>query len=202
MPAEIISLRALSAASAGSDPIYAAIKQHRKLVAESDRLYDELQKAENAAEKKHGRRPSALIAWRSYSVISASEIDDRREEFLRQPGADRKQVEREYRDAKDRARAAARAGLEWDKRTGLAPLRQLYERTRRAETAAGRRMAKTKPITPAGAVALVDYVRHDIEIGEGPEWHKIALATTAASLTRMSSRGTLGTLRRGARDRL
>ena len=203
MTAEITFLRALPATSAvESDPIYAAIKQHQMLVAESAWLYDELQKAENAAEKKHGRRPWALIAWRSYSTIGASEIDDRREEFLRQPGADRKQVEREYRYAKYCARAAARAGLEWDKRTGLAPLRQRYERTRRAETAAGRRMAETKPSTPAGAVALVDYVRHDIEIGEGPEWHKNALETTAAALTRMSSRGTLGTLRRGARDRL
>ena len=171
------------------DPIYAAIEQHRKLIAESDRLYDELQKAEYVAEKKHGRRPSSLIAWRSYSAIGASEIDDRREEFLRQPGADRKQVEREYGDAKDRARAAVRAGLEWDKRAGIAPLRQLYERTRRAETAAGICMANTKPTTLAGAAALVDYVRHDIEIGEGPEWHKIALATTAATLSSMSSRG-------------
>jgi hypothetical protein len=178
------------------DPIYAAIEQYRKLVAESDRLYDELQKAENVAEKKHGRRPSSLIAWRSYSAISASEIDDRREEFLRQPGADRKQVEREYRYAKDRARAAARAGLEWDKRTGITPLRQLYERTRRAETAVGRRMAKTKPTTPAGAAALIDYVRRDIEIGEGPESHKIALATTAAALSSMSSRRALSSLRR------
>ena len=189
MTAEITFLRALPAAEAvETDPIYAAIEQHRKFVAESDRLYDELQKAENAAKKKHGRRPSSLIAWRSYSEIGASEIDDRREEFLRKPGADRKQVEREYRDAKDRARAAVRAGLEWDKRTGVAPLRQLYERTRRAETAVGRRMAKTKPTTLAGAAALVDYVRHDIEIGEGPEWHKIALATTAAALSSMSSR--------------
>ena len=187
MTAEIISLRALSAASAGSDPIYAAIKQHRKFVAESDRLYDELQKAENAAEKKHGRRPWALIAWRSYSAISASEIDDRREEFLRQPGADRKQVEREYRDAKDRARAAARAGLDWDKRTGLAPLRQLYERTRRVEKTAAVCMAKTKPTTLVGAAALLDYVRHYIEIG--PNWHTAALATTAAALRTMSSRG-------------
>jgi len=171
------------------DPIYAAIEQHRKLIAESDRLYDELQKAEYVAEKKHGRRPSSLIAWRSYSAIGASEIDDRREEFLRQPGADRKQVEREYRYAKDRARAAVRAGLEWDKRAGIAPLRQLYERTRRAETAAGICMANTKPTTLAGAAVLVDYVRHDIEIEEGPEWHKIALATTAATLSSMSSRG-------------
>ena len=176
MTKKITFLHTLSAASVASDPIYAAIEQHRKFVAESDRLYDELLKAENAAEKKHGRRPSSLIAWRSY------------EEFLRQPGADRKQVEREYRHAKDRARAAVRAGLEWDKRAGIAPLRQLYERTRRAETAAGICMAKTKPTTLAGAAALVDYVRHDIEIEEGPEWHKIALATTAAALSSLSSR--------------
>ena len=187
MTAEITLLR--TSAEPVVDPIYAAIEQHRKLIAESDRLYDELQKAECVAEKKHGRRPSSLIAWRSHSAIGASEIDDRREEFLRQPGADRKQVEREYRDAKHRAGAGARAGFAWDKRTGIAPLRQLYERTRRAETAAGRRMANTKPTTPAGAAALIDYVRRDIEIGEGPEWHKIALAITAAALSSMSSRG-------------
>jgi cell division protein FtsL len=58
MTNKITFLHTLSVASAVSDPIYAAIEQHRKLVAESDRLYDELQKAENAAEKKQRQRRS------------------------------------------------------------------------------------------------------------------------------------------------
>lgn len=67
----------------------------------------------------------------------------------------------------------------------LASLQTKYERTRRAETAAGMRMAKTKPTTPAGAGALVAYVRADLEIGVGPEWHLVALATAAKALAGM-----------------
>ena len=53
--------------------------------------------------------------------------------------------------------------------TVIAPLRQLYERTRRVEKAVAVCMAKTKPTTLVGAAALLDYVRHYIEIG--PNWH-------------------------------
>jgi hypothetical protein len=47
---------------------------------------------------------------RNYSAIGGQEIDDRRKEFLNQPGADRKQVEKEFRDAKAREAAAEQAG--------------------------------------------------------------------------------------------
>ncbi len=143
---KITSRRAVAAASAiESDLIYAAIAQHHKLIAESDRLYDELQKPKKVAEKKHGRRPWPLEDRRNYSVMGGAKI------------------------------------------TGIAPLRQLYERTRRVEKAVAICMAKTKPTTLVGAAALLDYVRHYIEIG--PNWHTAALATTAAALRTMSSRG-------------
>jgi hypothetical protein len=105
--------------------------------------------------------------------------------FLFQPGADAQCIEREYRDARARKAAAERAGRKWDKQTGVAPLRQEFERTCAAEAAAGMRMAKTKPRSPAGAGALVAYARADIEIGTGPEWQLPALATAAAALERM-----------------
>ena len=143
---KITSPRAVAAASTvGSDLVYSAIEQHRKLIAESDRLYDELQKPEKVATKKHGRRPWPSKDRRNYTAIGGSEVAD------------------------------------------IVPLRQLYSPTRRVETAAAICMAKTKPTTLAGAAALLDYVRHDIEIG--PNWHTVALATTAAALRIMSSRG-------------
>ncbi len=146
MTTKKISGRAVAAASAAwSDPVYVAIAQHHKLIAESDRLYDELQKPKKVAEKKHGRRPWPLEDRRNYSVMGGAEI------------------------------------------TGIAPLRQLYERTRRVEKTAAVCMAKTKPTTLVGAAALLDYVRRNIEIG--PNWHTVALGTTAAALNRMSSRG-------------
>jgi len=176
------------AASPAADPIFAAIDKHRNLIKECDRLWDAVEGAENKAKKKYGHRPWSLIAWRNYSAIGGSEIDDRREEFLQQPGADPKKIEKEYRAAKAQNRAAIRAGEEWDKRTGVAPIREQYERARGAETAAGMRMAKTTPKTSAGSGALIAYTRTDLEIGMGPEWHLVALATAADALEMRSGR--------------
>src|SRR5450759_316483 len=48
-----------------------------------------------------------------------SEIDERREVLLREPGVDRKQIERECLDAKAKERANIQAGIEWDNATGI-----------------------------------------------------------------------------------
>ena len=165
-----------------ADPIFAEIEKHKKLIKECDRLCHAIDVAENKAKKKYGHRPTVLITWRSYD-IGGSEVDTRREELLRLPGIDRKQIEREYLDAKKRERAAIRDRAEWDTQTGFAPLREQCERAWRAEAAAAMRMAKMKSTSPAGAGALVAYVRADIE-GEC-EWHLIALATTADTLASM-----------------
>jgi hypothetical protein len=105
---------------------------------------------------------------RSYSAIGGSEIDRAREKFLSQPGADREQIEKEYLDAKARLAAAERACVDWNYRAGVAPLREQYERANDAWREAVMRMARTKPVTPAGAAALIDYARRDIDIGGPP----------------------------------
>src|SRR5450759_5619855 len=95
-----------------------------------------------------------------------SEIDERREVLLREPGVDRKQIEREYLDAKASERANIQAGIEWDNATGIAPLREQSDRASDVADTAATTMATTRPRTPAGAGALVAHVLKDMEIGE------------------------------------
>src|SRR5450759_3920241 len=113
-----------------------------------------------------------------------SEIDERREVLLREPGVDRKQIERECLDAKVRERANIQAGIEWDNATGIAPLREQSDRASDVADTAARIMTTTRPRTHAGAAALMAYVLKDMENGEA-EWHGIALVTTAAALQSM-----------------
>jgi hypothetical protein len=49
-------------------------------------------------------------------------------------------------------------------------------------------MAKMKPKTLAGAVALVAYTRTDMKLGMGPKWHMVALTTVAAALSDMEQK--------------
>jgi hypothetical protein len=167
-----------------SDPIFAAIEYHRKSFAAWIKDYEMLDNAEGEARTKHGNQPPGLITWRGY-YIGGSEIDERRKVLLGEPGVDRKQIEREYLDAKARERATIKAGIEWDNVTGIAPLREQSDRASNAAHTAAMTMARTKPRTPAGAGALVAYVLKDMEIGE-TKWHGIALATTTAALQSMS----------------
>ena len=166
--------------SNSNDPIFDAIKIYRSLIRVGDGLYDKLERAAFRGQNKYGSRPWSLIAWRDYSAIGGHEIDDRRDDFLGQPGANRKQIEKEYRDAKAREAAAKSAGIEWDKRAGLAELRDEYERARRAEHSAAMRMARTRPTTPAGIAALITFTRRDMQSGD-TEWHMAALKTAASA---------------------
>lgn len=166
------------------DPIFAAIEGHRKSATASFEIYTALDNAEGELKAKHGRRPCELITWRDY-YIGGSEINQRRETLLREEGADRKQIEREYLDAKARERAQIQAGIEWDNMTGIAPLREQFDRAKDAENTAATTIATTKPRTPAGAAALITYVLENMENGDS-EWHRIALATTTAALQSMS----------------
>jgi hypothetical protein len=92
------------------DLVFALIDAHKARTKEWLRLYSKLDKAQLQAGETHGPRPWELIEWRNYSAIGGQEIDDRRKEFLNQPGADRKQVEKEFRDANAREAAAEQAG--------------------------------------------------------------------------------------------
>ena len=164
-----------------ADPIFAAIEKHRKLFKAWDALYDALERAETKAKKKYGRRPWSLVAWRNYSAIGGSEIEDRREEFLKLPGIDPKKIEKEYLAAKARERAGERAERAWDKRAGLAAQRLELDRVMSAARHAAIRMAQIRPHTPAGAAALLTYAKADME-GDGIDWHEIALNTAINTL--------------------
>lgn len=107
-----------------------------------------------------------------------------RKELLDQPGADPIQVESEYNDAKAREAAAEREGMDWDERAGGAALRKQFNLARYAEEKAAMRMARTKPTTPAGAAALVEYARRDI-VDQIDNWPIIALKTIATALASM-----------------
>jgi hypothetical protein len=169
------------------DPIFALIAEHKALTKKMYRLSDKLEDAVFKAAETHGERPSRMILWRSRDAFSEEGIDARREEFLSQSGADREQIEKECLDAKARLAAAEIAGAEWDERAGVAPLRERYEVTCRAEDKAAMRMARTKPVTLAGAAALIGYTRRDILIGESTiGWPEVALKTVAAALVRMN----------------
>jgi hypothetical protein len=170
-----------------ADPIFAAIAEHKAISKELwDRLYWALDKAELEARKTHGDRPESRIKLRDRDTENQEGLVYWREEFLRKPGAETKQIEQEYQDAKARLATAERAGDEWDQRTGIAPLREQYERGKLAEDRAKRHLARTKPTTPAGAGALVAYIQRDLEDVALEGWHSAALKTIAAALAQMN----------------
>jgi len=172
------------APAAEPDPLFALIAEHKALEKEWLRLGDELENAELEAAKTHGQRPPDYIEWHPYFAADEDEIDFYRQRFLDEPGADREQIETEYKDAKTRLAAAWRAGPEWDQRAGIAPLRKRYERAADAEHKAVMRVARTKPTTLAGEVALINYAGRDIS---GAAWQIVALKTAADALARMEA---------------
>jgi hypothetical protein len=173
------------AATTSPDPIFARIATHKKLTAEWQRLYDQLDEAELDAAQEHGNRPIGLIHWRNYH-IGASEIDTRRESLLEAGEVDRATVEQEYLDAKARYQAQVAAGLAWDKSTGLETLRKDVDRRSAAEWRYAKRLARTMPTTPAGTAALIQYILDtDLEPDE-TFWHVTALQTSVAALNGMT----------------
>jgi hypothetical protein len=163
-----------------SDPIFAAIAEHHRLEKIWCDHCHKLDVAQYKARKKYGQRPWSLIAWRNYSAIGGGEIDNARKEFL-QGGVNRNLINKEYRDAKARERAAERAGKAWDRRTSTAQCHELVERATAAKRRADDRMAKTRPTTPAGAAVMLAYLRSDMKDGK-VFWHDIALATLVSTL--------------------
>jgi hypothetical protein len=173
------AVNALAAAMGkAADPIFAAIETHKRMVQESFELSVALDEAEGDAAETYGNRPIALVQWRNY-LIGDSEIDRRREALLA-TGDNPEIVEKEYLEAKADFEAKVRAEDDWDERTGLAPLRAALECAYDADDEAAMRLARTKPTTPAGAGALIQYVCRD-DVGEA-DWHEVALNTVAEAL--------------------
>jgi len=92
-----------------------------------------------------------------------------------------------------RARAEKKYG-EWllapevDDWPGSPIVTPFYDRANRADHAAriaGKRLARMKPRTLAGAAALLDYTRQSYTDESNEDWAKIAFKTCAAALNRM-----------------
>jgi hypothetical protein len=179
--AAIVAPAAALASADASDPIFAMIYTHKKLRAEWQALYDQLDEADAVAAEEHGRRPIELIHWRNYHV-GASEIDNRRQTMLDAGEIDPATVEQEYLDAKARYKAQVEAGVAWDERTGLATLRNDVDRRVAAEWQYARRLAHTKPTTPAGVAALIQYILDDDLAADESYWHMAALRSAVAAL--------------------
>jgi len=162
------------------------IAVHKKLRAAVAEIYDRLDEAELDAVKEHGHRPIALIHWRNYH-IGGSELDVRRETLLEAGEIDPAIIEQEYLDAKERYQAQIAAGPAWDELTGLSALRKDADRGFAAEWRYVKRLARTKPTTPAGAAALIQYVLDDDFSDDESYWHMTALRSAVAALNSMSA---------------
>jgi hypothetical protein len=173
------------AAAIGPDPIFGRIVTHKKLTANWQGLYDQLQEAEHAAAQEHGWRPIALIHWRNYT-IGDSEIDARRAQLLEAGEINPATIEQEYLDANARYQAKIAAGLEWDKNTGLETPRKDVDRRIAAERRYAKRLARTMPTTPAGAAALIQYILDDDLEADETYWHMTALRSAVAALNSMA----------------
>jgi hypothetical protein len=173
-------------ASAIRDPIFAAIAEHKRLVRETNRLYDVLNKAEAEARGNYGWRPNGLIEWRNYKHAGESNLDRIRKECLARPDLNPEQVEAEYQDAKRRIAASEYEAIAWDHRAGTVALRNQYELARKAEDRAANKVARTKPTTPAGVATLIDYIRRDIK-DEIYSWPLISLRTASTALAGMKA---------------
>lgn len=167
------------------DPTFAAIELHRKIEKDLNVIGDKIAEVEDGASRPN-RRPIALVTWRNW-MIGGSEIDDRREAFLREPKVNRVMIEREYREKKAEYRAVQKAGRDWDKKHGIDGLRDRWYTGLAERDTAGEALGLAKPITVAGAAALVAYARADLEIGPDNEWPLLALGNAVAALEQLDT---------------
>jgi hypothetical protein len=145
-----------------------------------------LDEADADAAEEHGHRPIELIGWRHYT-IGASEIDLRRQTLLEAGEIDAEMIEEEYLDAKARYKAKVEAGMAWDERAGLATLRKDVDSRVTSEWQYAGCLSHTKPATPAGAAALIQYILDDDLVADESFWHMTALRSAVAALNGMGA---------------
>ena len=193
--ASVASASAVPVPTIAHDPIFAAIETHRAAVNADNQAAEFVDEAEAKAGRVSGQqRPARLVQFYNY-LTCGTELDEHRTRLLEQPGANRRQIEREYKSARARELDLIAAGWKWDKRNGISPLRYqccaaVLER-RKAE----QRLVGTEPTTLAGAVALLVYVRvAELELFLEPlpkEWRFAALKTLEDALRSMMYRPSL-----------
>ena len=162
------------------DPIFEAIAEYKRAERRANALSERVDAAEDEAKLTIGPKPWRGINWRGYAGIGGSEIEGARDTFLAR-GLSPKLVESEYLDAKERERAAEREWRDWYVRAGMSDLVREKADADAAEHRALMLVARTKPLTPAGAAAFLSFIREDMKHGNS-DWHDVALATLASSL--------------------
>lgn len=172
-------------AKAAPDPIFNVIERHRTVDREWLDLCAQLDDAEGEVDE---RRPCTLVGWRNYSHIGGSEIDRARQEFLAQVGANAMQIEEEYHAKIAEQRARLEDESAWYERHGLASLRRAEKSKGEERRQLEAELARTRPITVAGAGALVAYAHADLaDFYDTEDWAISAIALAAASLQAVRS---------------
>jgi hypothetical protein len=145
-----------------ADPALKAIAEANRLDVESCDVSMKLADIVDEIRWRTGSlRPLGLIDWRGHH-IGGQEIERRRDQLLSEPDADPEEIDAEYIDAKARDRAEEIAAREWDEAHGLTDMRRQAEALTDAFRSARDRLAATIPTTPAGAVALLEYLKKDL----------------------------------------
>ncbi|MGL9621572.1 hypothetical protein QRQ56_26510 [Bradyrhizobium sp. U531] len=156
------------------------VERYRRAKAAVEQVATELDDAQERAEAAHGHRPFALIAWRDYSAIGCGEIQAMRERLLA-AGDDAQTVEKEYKAARRRYRAAVQAGKEWDKRAGLELLNRRAEDARKELAASQDALKALSPSTAEVALSLLDVIRENVEEFKSLEAWEVAVLAKANS---------------------
>jgi hypothetical protein len=170
-------------AGAAPDPMLAAIDEDRRCFRRWCRVQSKLSDAEFEKMKLGKGRPYQTIMWQGRSACLTT-MDDRRKKLLQEGRLSPAQIESEYQDGCEQLRAARRAERRWHKDNGLAELKAEYDRATEAWRKSKSDLAKIAPTTPAGAGALVDYVRRDME-GGSASWQGKALTNAIKALSAM-----------------
>src|SRR5690349_9337004 len=112
--ASVATLPVATISTAAPDPVFAAIEHHRQLLSKHEAIERALADAVDSVwlsadgPPQGPHRPIALVSWRGHPGIAGTEIDQFRERLLSQPGANAREIEREYRKAKRTERELVR----------------------------------------------------------------------------------------------
>lgn len=188
LPVSSTSKATPASSSPAQDTTLDRIHRHRVLGKQILALSDAEDQTASAAEEIHGKRPSALIAWRDYSHIGGYEIERVRREFLER-GIPADVVEQEYLDAKRRYRKRTAECRRWDKAAGV------YQIDRQIKTIINERwnifqsFIDEPPSTGKEASALILYVLESYEGSEFDEHACNCLRGIAQALSSVDEAG-------------
>ncbi|WP_363350179.1 hypothetical protein [Methylocystis echinoides] len=167
-----------------TDPALEAIAEVNRLDAESCQVSMRLADIVDDIRWSTGSlRPFGLIDWRGH-CIGRQEVERLRDQLLSEPDADPEKIEAEYLDAKARERAEEIAAREWDEAHGLTDMRRQEEALLSDYRKAFERLTRTVPTTPAGAIALLGFLKKNLTDEMFDEQHYKMLDNLEAAISR------------------